>query len=166
MRKYPRLKVPTEAVDLAYIAGIVDGEGSIRSGGRSTKGRVKNRWEGWQVSVANTDAALMQYLGRIGGRVYGNRHVGPLSKKPIYSWSVYRLDEVLALLKAIRPYLIIKRGKADQAIAETQLWIWLYGIRLGNRKLPYQVPLALIAGAGKEKVFKRDARGVFRAVDS
>jgi hypothetical protein len=106
-------------VDRAYLAGIIDGEGSIGRGARRTV---------WQVHVANTDRALIEWLLLIGGnaRVVAPpppRLGSPLRdpKRPYktcWTWRIWRGNEVLDLLLAVRPYLRIKAAKADNAIGD------------------------------------------------
>lgn len=115
------LRLPTESTELAYLAGIIDGEGSISTlkKQRHSASRTGRRWV---VTVANTHEPLLQWLLSFGGAIHSN---GPssLSKRPCWRWQVVAMRDSLALLESIRPYLRIKAEKADQAIEELHEWL-------------------------------------------
>lgn len=97
---------PTEA-EIGYIAGMIDGEGSIL---------VYQRWV--TVTVANTDRPLMDWLAARGGRIAVRHKPGNGNhRRQVYSWDVSKKLDVLNLLQQVLPYLIVKRDKAEQAIA-------------------------------------------------
>jgi len=93
---------------LAYIAGIVDGEGSIGIG------KGKNMCLKPEVYVGMTDPACINAL-------YNNTEVGNMGScsrekllhKRIYTWRVKGKLEIYVLLKALRPYLITKKKQVD-----------------------------------------------------
>ena len=98
--------------DAAYLAGIIDGEGSV--------GVWKNGvYRIAAVHVANTDKGLMVWLRRTVGKA-GYLHPklddGFGRTKPCYDWSVQAQIDVLSLLKQVAPYMVIKRNKAQKAI--------------------------------------------------
>lgn len=97
-------------VDIRYMAGIVDGEGTI-SVRCSTSGIYQ-----LDLLVSGTDLRLMEALREtFGGRV---RVVNRWPDKPwktLYRW--YMVGQVsLPILKGIKPHLIIKREQAELAI--------------------------------------------------
>lgn len=100
-----RLVLPAAATDLAYIAGIVDGEGCV----------TKNNG-GWKVQVAMTDRPVIEWLGMIGGTVRERSVTG--NRQPCWRWLVMRQREVLDLLGALRPYMRVKNARADEAMGE------------------------------------------------
>jgi len=109
------LNLPTEPTALAYIAGIVDGEGNIFS--RSRPGRRLQV----VVDVTNTDKSLIDWLTGFGGRFHRNicrNSTNHFGKKEVYRWIVSRRRDVTLLLKAILPYLIIKREDANKTLKE------------------------------------------------
>lgn len=112
---------PSEPTDLAYLAGIVDGEGYITISGVTTKA---NRGA-IRVGVTNTYKPLIDWLLEYGGSVKAKPEgrVGSLGKLPCYHWGVTARLEILALLKSIEPYMRIKRDKAKLAIAMIEEWI-------------------------------------------
>lgn len=97
-----RAALKLSKTEAAYLAGIVDGEGtiSVRSQGRYTQPLV---------TISNTDWSLLQWLTARGfygtlskngnGRLYWRMH-----------WSGYQTADVLRL---ILPFLVTKRRHAD-----------------------------------------------------
>ena len=99
--------------ELAYIAGIVDGEGYIGiSADHRKRNPVRPCWR-LRVSVTNNNEWLMQYLKfAFGGSVTmksGSR------VKPCYDWVLNR-GKAAEFLKLILPYLRLKRPQAEIAI--------------------------------------------------
>lgn len=107
------LIIPASATDLAYIAGIIDGEGCI-SFSRSNRR--------WSISIASTDQRLIEWIHRMGGSVAGT-DASWLGKKTVWQWSTVSQRNVLALLQAVEPYMIIKREKAAMTICEIEAWL-------------------------------------------
>ena len=100
--------------ELAYIAGIVDGEGYI---GISADHRKRNPgrpcWR-LRVAVTNTSEWLVQYLKfSIGGGIITLK--SDKRPRPCYQWSVDR-GRAAEFLKLILPYLRLKRPQAELAI--------------------------------------------------
>ena len=96
--------------DIGYFAGIVDGEGCINW---DEKRHV------YRLHVANTDTNLMEWLKeRIGmGSYYQEvRHEKKPHWKDAYVFVISSVTDLLGILKAIEPHLIIKRDKAREAI--------------------------------------------------
>ena len=109
------LVLPRKATDLAYIAGIIDGEGSL--------GPTPRKINSWRICIYNTDKDLMHWLCSFGGLAYERAPqpadaIGFKWRKRQYGWHLNRRDSVLKLLIAVRPYLRIKAHAADKAIAE------------------------------------------------
>lgn len=99
--------------DRGYVAGIIDGEGSI-----GPPPRVR-------VSVTTTTKSLAVRLQALAGgsvagpyrysktKVFGSRHC---RIKPQYHWNYYSRFHVYLLLKAIQPYLVVKAREARRAV--------------------------------------------------
>jgi cytochrome c-type biogenesis protein CcmH/NrfF len=107
--------------DLAYLAGIIDGEGSIECRlGRSAT---------IQLVVGNTDRRLIDWLvSEFGGRVYAQKRKGV---KTLYSWRIpIRRERVL--MEAVAPYLKLKREQLEVAFALASLSI----VRGRGRRVP------------------------------
>lgn len=102
--------------EAAYLAGIIDGEGTVglyqgfRKSGRPYKIVL--------VSVSNTDETLMAWLVSIGGGFVA-RDKSKSRKphwKPSFTWAVQAHVDVLGLLKQTLPYLVIKKSRAEMII--------------------------------------------------
>lgn len=92
---------------LAYIAGLIDGEGHIGS----PAGRKM-----FSVSIANIYTPLMTWLVETMGGGYSTSK-DPRAREPCHLWVIYATRNVAALLRAVRPYLIIKADRADEVLA-------------------------------------------------
>lgn len=93
---------------LAYLAGIIDGEGTITLTKQSTGASFRSI----ELTVSNTHKGLIDWLrAEFGGRVRIRR--GRKSHyKPLYEWRISS-DRALSLLKRVRRHLRIKRPRAD-----------------------------------------------------
>lgn len=93
--------------DLAYLAGIIDGEGTI--GIYYHKGRNSYRVK---IYVVNTYKPLIDWLGSVfGGFVYKRNHT---KWKTRYEWHLG--ENAMELLKSLIPYLKIKKDQAILAL--------------------------------------------------
>jgi len=109
-RRLPqRIVIPVNPAELGYLAGIIDGEGSIfRNGHHPQRPR-------WILDVANTDWSLIEWLLSLGGTCSeANRP----PRRTVYHWKVCSRADVEALLTAIEPLLRIKRGRARECLDE------------------------------------------------
>jgi len=101
----------TEA-EKGYIAGILDGEGTIAVHVRSGEGRKYKFGFGVQpyIGVANTKPELIHWLHyKLGGRHYSRSN--NLVKRA-YLWQISDIARIYAILKQVMPYLILKRENA------------------------------------------------------
>ena len=101
-------------VSYEYIAGFFDGEGYIHIGRRSPGGHSRSPYS-LTVSMSNTNKAVLDEVQKIaGGKVLY------YASKNIQCQSHYRLTlytrQALNFIKAIQPYLVVKRIQADLAI--------------------------------------------------
>ena len=96
---------------LAYVAGIVDGEGSITITTNATRRTFVSF-----IYVSNTDVRLMDWLRTtFGGSVYKMKSQGDNCKAG-YRWALFG-KKAGKFIKQIRPYLKIKYEQADVVIA-------------------------------------------------
>jgi hypothetical protein len=101
-----------EEVIKAYLAGIVDGEGTITL----TK-HHKNETPAPLVSVSNNDLQLLRWIqGKVGGVITSKRKNKPHHSNS-YVWCL-RQDKALWLLSKIKHYLIVKRKQAELILQE------------------------------------------------
>jgi len=106
-------RVPTET-DYAYLAGILDGEGTITISRQTDrrKGRVYHCYSP-HITISNTVRLMLDSIkNRFGGKIVEvNRRVEG-HQKPGYIL-YFRKGEMLALLPKVIPYLTIKKRKAE-----------------------------------------------------
>lgn len=102
-------------IELAYFAGIIDGEGSIclfpSSSHRGKFGTYK-RYVGC-ITICHSDKLLMKWVAkRFGGKVYSsNAKNRPAHWKPTYVWRRTNI-KAATIVTMISPYLVIKRKQA------------------------------------------------------
>ncbi len=97
--------------DLAYAAGIIDGEGWIGIGRKGGK-----RLDSYcRVTVGNTNEWLVKWLQVTFGGTISISNRNPAKWKRQYYWNLNE-HETLDFLKVIYPYLRIKRPQAEIAI--------------------------------------------------
>lgn len=95
---------------IAYLAGIVDGEGSISL----TKNNSSSKFRSVNLSVANTDEGLINFLlSTFGGNII-KRTTRKEHHRQAFVWQV-RGDAAIRLLSLILPYLQteVKRDRAE-----------------------------------------------------
>jgi hypothetical protein len=97
------------AIDLAWTAGIVEGEGTISLQPGSGRGYRRP-----YVSVDNTDIEMLEELTRLFGGGYVAKRSSAAHHRQCWSWRVYGSDKVIAFLKQILPYMRCQ-AKADRA---------------------------------------------------
>ena len=112
-----------ENTDLAYIAGIIDGEGSITI--HKVKGHhgEVNPVYCLFVRVCNTNPAMIQYLHNMCGgcQRYSPRNKREQDKRSLYEW-VIASKQAEKLLKTISSYITCKQDEIKIALLlrETQ----------------------------------------------
>ncbi|MGP4040651.1 LAGLIDADG family homing endonuclease [Gracilibacillus sp. D59] len=95
----------------AYLAGIIDGEGTITL----TRMHEKEHRRPC-ISIASTDLELLEYIQKIaGGNILNKKNYKPDKFKDSFILSIKKKKEVLYILKEIFPYLRItkKRKRAE-----------------------------------------------------
>ncbi len=111
MGRYRRGKVANQLsiVEAAYLAGFVDGEGSIMILAR--KGTISIR-----TSITNTDHDVLDWIWKTVG--VGDLHLARFSTekwKTTWTWNTNG-DSTESILTQILPYLRIKKVQAELAI--------------------------------------------------
>jgi hypothetical protein len=94
-------------VEKAYIAGIVDGEGTV-----TLAKHHKNETPVPYVSVANNNLELLEWIrSKADGWITAKRKNKP-HHHASYAWYI-RQDRALRFLNEIKKYLIVKKPQAD-----------------------------------------------------
>lgn len=122
----------TSKTDLAYMAGIMDGEGSFCISKVTLYSKSGKPYFGYdcKVSVGNTSEVLMKWMfERFGGRYrVSSTHVSKMAREwgqtkcnPCFRWTCegYRNQELFIL--SILPYLVMKREQAKVALEWTRM---------------------------------------------
>lgn len=102
------IRVPVSEATLAYIAGLLDGEGSVNY--RS-------------LYISNTCYEVIEFLEKeVGGVTYERQGRTPEGgpAKPVFLWYLLRAKDMNSFLKAVLPYLIIKRQSVQAILAHLE----------------------------------------------
>jgi hypothetical protein len=105
--------MPT-AVDFSYLAGIIDGEGTITVS-RQPRSTCRRPYFCPRVLVSNTSEALMTWIAErfpVGRVRVGRYSPSKGGKKAVYRWDVEN-RALRPLLKRLLPYLVVKRRNAE-----------------------------------------------------
>ena len=111
------ISVPTlTEIDAAYIAGLIDGEGTI-----TLTRKHKNENRQLAVSISNTDRPLLEYVRQTTGvgKITSKRTSQP-HHTPSFTYSVYN-RQALTLLEQIQPYLRTYKTKRSKLILRDYL---------------------------------------------
>lgn len=115
-RKSYRDKIPHDPVILAYVAGIMDGEGHISININKSDTCKRGFRHIIHVSMINSDLKLMNlFTSWFGGHVSKIKRP-ELYRKQCYDWRLWAKNEQAEFLNAIYPYLRIKKKVADLVI--------------------------------------------------
>jgi hypothetical protein len=97
--------------EFAYLAGIFDGEGSLRATIKVNK--AGKQIYGIAIYIVNTDMKLMTWMKSLGGSLRTRKPNG-LGHKPIYIWSLSSTEDLLYFLNGILPYSKHSKSEALQ----------------------------------------------------
>lgn len=100
-------------IDLAYLAGIIDGEGtvSIYKGHNTNKYGEDKVYYSIRIYVSGTDARLITWLqDTFGGKVTSRTRKNDKWRDE-YKWTLAGVDAVM-LLRDVEPLLLLKREQA------------------------------------------------------
>jgi len=112
--------------DLAYMAGIVDGEGCIyghlANRKQNVAGNIDIRVTIQAVSMAMIlkAKAICEELGLTPS--YAFNKIFKLSKRPAHRVDIMRKQDVQVFLQAVLPYLIVKRREAEMVLEWYENW--------------------------------------------
>jgi hypothetical protein len=101
---------------VGYLAGLLDGEGSIIYHSRQTD----QRYGQWMIEIANNSQSLIEWLtANFGGHAQEYFQKRPWSARyHIRRWRLGGKQDVLTFLELVLPFLVIKREKAENAIKD------------------------------------------------
>lgn len=100
--------------DLAYLAGIIDGEGSIYIGNFSCNPITKLPYYQTNIQVTNTDEGLIKWLQDTFGGLVNNKckENTDRPRRKAFVWTVSG-ERLTHLCELIMPYLICKKRQAE-----------------------------------------------------
>ena len=128
----------TEQSKFAYMAGLIDGEGSFSiTKSFSSPNRDRRRYLTYKLSVSmsNTNEAVMAWVSRVFGGHYltGSN----LNRKPHYktrfSWTLANFPDIEKFTLGVLPYLIVKR---DQALLTLEFCRTVRTAKIGTALAP------------------------------
>lgn len=111
-----KLMSPAEA---AYIAGLLDGEGTVCLAARKDKD-CRNHFFYPRVQISNTSLDLLDRVLEITGNGYVTRSSSPEGQKPGYVWKI-GARQARYILPQVLPYLVLKRRQAEIVIQQGEL---------------------------------------------
>jgi len=117
----------------AYLAGIVDGEGTITIFNHQQYKRKTKQYKPC-ISIANTDENLMIYISKNYSEKYHVLRYEGEKNKTCYVWMIRSLDNIQNILDRIMPYLIIKKQHAKILY---KYIMTRKKVRLYNKNAPY-----------------------------
>ena len=109
----PPYQTPNNLSDIAYIAGLFDGDGAIH------KPR-KVHWFNYMISVTNTHKETVDWLSGFGGSVIAVKK-RRFHKRQQYVWRIMNKKGVISFLQDVLPYLIIKKDRASLVIERLKI---------------------------------------------
>lgn len=99
--------------DAAYLAGLIDGEGSVFP---ANVKRISRRT--WRLTIANTNRPVLEWCLAVTGvgAVYGKWRGNP-KHSPAFAWQCHSW-KAKSVLEQTLPYMKIKRERALECIEE------------------------------------------------
>jgi len=101
--------------DIAYIAGLFDGEGHVDYAQRWEK-RTKGKYKVWRIhcEIAMTDKYVLEWIHQVLGFGTLRPKKVPKGKKPQWRWRC-SFREALQFAKLIWPHVQVKLHKIEQS---------------------------------------------------
>ena len=121
----------------AYMAGIIDGEGSIYIGNFSSNPKTGSKYYQTNIEVTNTDKQLMDWIvNTFGGRLntYTAKQLPKNSRRTVYRW-IATGERVTHLCEVLKPYIIAKRRQLEIMIEMRATYKSVNGARKGTQGL-------------------------------
>jgi len=112
--------VPKEytIAQLAYLAGIIDGEGAFIIGAYAKNPKTGTPHFHTTIQLSSTDECLIDWLvENFGGKKskYTPKQTPKNSRRPVSRWTIFS-DRVKHLCEVMMPYLVIKKEQAETMI--------------------------------------------------
>ena len=105
-----------DGTDAAYIAGLIDGEGTV-----TLTRKHKKDYRQLALSISSNERVLLEYvLKRTGVGFITNKRKSAKHHAPSYNWAAYN-RQALAVLKQVLPHLRSYKRKRTNMILKTYL---------------------------------------------
>lgn len=99
-------------IDLGYIAGVLDGEGTLVIAGCKRKENRNLAYRGY-MAITNTNIPLLEHIqSRVGGLIHPQTKVYRGEICPCYVLN-FSVNQTRAVLPKLLPYLVAKRDQAE-----------------------------------------------------
>ena len=112
IKRMKKIKLEIDPVSLGYIAGMIDGEGTICAG---IEGRKRNcrrgYWIAIVITIGNSNRKCLEFIKNVIGYGCVSR-----SGKKYFRYSLKNQRACYSLLKLLLPFLIVKRKRAEIAL--------------------------------------------------
>jgi hypothetical protein len=95
-------------MDAAYLAGLLDGEGTIGARPRA------NGYTNLELGICMTTPAPLYWAKEVTG--FGEVYYRPEhreNRRDAWFWKVGRCDEIASVLREVRPYMKVKQAEAS-----------------------------------------------------
>lgn len=111
-------------IDLAWLAGFVDGEGCISAYvlRRGSSSYLNKKVEVYQSGSVDTLNRIVDVCGY--GSVKSVPVSSPLNKLAKYCWGIYSKSAIVCVLESLIPYLYVKKNQAEAMIELCQTSDW------------------------------------------
>lgn len=114
------MKRELSQTEVAYIAGLLDGEGTVAIFRQRTQNRRGGIWIGYSVhvNIANTNTEMLDWVAqRVGGKVYQRAKENYQNRpwKAVWYWHLYG-HNATSFLRLVQPYVIAKRQQVALAL--------------------------------------------------
>ncbi len=114
MNRYPYIRKEFTQIELAYFAGIIDGEGCMYIGNFDCNKKTGIPYFQTHIQVCNTDKNLIDWIqNTFGGKVsIKSRERTDRPRKLAYLWNSSG-ERVTHLCEVLLPYLIVKKKECE-----------------------------------------------------
>ena len=133
MNRYAYERKEYTVAQIAYMAGIIDGEGSIYIGNFSSNPKTGTKYYQTNIEITNTDKNLMDWISStFGGRLntYTAKQTPKNSRRTVYRW-IATGERVTHLVEVLFPYLIAKKRQAEIMIKMRETYKPIQGVQRG-----------------------------------
>lgn len=135
MSRYTYIRKEYSIAECAFMAGIVDGEGSIYIGNFSSNPKTGHKYYQTNIEVTNTNKPLMEWINNtFGGRLstYTPKQTPHNSRRTVYRW-IATGERVTHLCEIMYPYLVAKKPQAEIMIKMRDTYMHMSGVSKGTQ---------------------------------